>query len=525
MSTVFLTLLNTSIMASWTMVAVVVLRLVLRKAPKWTVCLLWAILAVRLVLPFSFESSFSLIPSAEVIPTNITQSQTPAIYSGIPQINSAVNPVLLQTTTREGALEDILTVLSVAWAAGVGLMLLYSVVSWLLLRLRVRASLRYQDNIYLCDHIQSPFVLGVLAPRIYIPSGLEEGALDHVLAHERAHIRRLDHLWKPLGYCLLSIHWFNPLLWIGYILLCRDIERACDEKVLARIGDAGKAGYANALLECSAHRRMILTCPVAFGEVGVAARVKNALRYKKPAFWVIAISLLLCCGAVMCFLTDPQACSHIYAVEVNAAATCTHKGLETHTCQICEHSYMAYTELCPHVPMETTVLEEPNCSYEGKASVVCADCSTIYLQTLPKAADVHEMIQTELVESTCAAPGLVTYKCAYCDHPQQQELPASEHQYELVRTYKPTCVSSGKYVFECTLCHDKVNEYLPRDNNAHSWSGYPGQTQLCSRCGIWIPVKGNGAAILEDLYKPKSPSTSQFPVIQWDIDQSVRPKP
>lgn len=284
MISVFLKLLNISITASWLLFAILVVRLFLRKAPKWTVCLLWVILAVRLVLPFSIESSFSLLPSAQVIPENIVQAEAPAIYSGISQINSAVNPILLQSTTRENTLEQIVGTLCIVWLAGVGVMLLYSTVSWLLLRFRLRISVRQQDNVYLCDHIQSPFVFGVIVPRIYIPSGLDSSALQYVLAHEKAHIHRRDHLWKPLGYLLLSVYWFNPLMWVGYILLCRDIESACDEKVLSHIGEDSKAGYAGALLECSAHRRMILTCPVAFGEVGVAARIKNALRYKKPAY-------------------------------------------------------------------------------------------------------------------------------------------------------------------------------------------------------------------------------------------------
>ena len=292
MTPIFLNLLNVSILAGWTVLAILLLRLVLRKAPKWTVCLLWAILAVRLLLPFSFESSLSLLPSAQVIPTDITEAETPAIHSAIPELDSAVNPALLQSTTQEGSLETLLATLSIIWLVGMGIMLVYSAISWLLLRLKVGASLRLHDNVYLCDSIQSPFVFGVIRPRIYIPSGLDGEALQHVLAHEKAHIQRKDHLWKPLGYLLLSFHWFNPLLWIGYILLCRDIERACDEKVLKRIGDAGKVGYANALLECSTHRRMILTCPVAFGELSVSSRVKSALRYKKPAFWIIAAALV-----------------------------------------------------------------------------------------------------------------------------------------------------------------------------------------------------------------------------------------
>ena len=518
MTTLFLKLLNMSIMASWTLGAVVLLRLALRKAPKWTVCLLWAILALRLVLPFSFESSFSLIPSSEVIPTDIVQAEAPAINTGIPQMDSVINPTLLPQQEQPVTLEQVLHVASIVWAAGVGLMLLYSAISWVLLRIRVRISLRQQDRVYLCDDIKSPFVLGLFSPRIYIPSGLDGESLQHVLAHENAHIHRRDHLWKPLGYLLLSFHWFNPFMWVAYILLCRDIERACDERVLAHIGEAGKAAYARALLECSTHRRQILTCPVAFGEVSVASRVKGALLYKKPAFWVVAVALAVCCGTVVCFLTNPEKCPHVYAIEVNAASTCTHEGVETRTCQLCEHSYMAYIEKCPHNPGKTTVLQEPSCTFEGKAEVTCADCGAVYTQAIPKVADAHFMQEVSTTESTCTQPGCKNFECVYCGHDQQEELPASGHKYELVKAYKANCVSGGKNVFECVFCQDKINEYLPRDYNNHKWSGYPGQSKLCSRCGSMIhAVTGNGAAILEDLYKPRFPGTPEPIVIKWDL--------
>ena len=462
MNAVFLKLLNMSIMASWTMVAIVLLRLALRKAPKWTVCLLWAILAVRLVLPFSFESSLSLIPSAEVIPANITQSEAPAIYSGIPQLNSAVNPALIQTVEQPGILENTLQIAAIVWASGMGLMLAYSAVSWLLLHRQVGASLRYRDNIYLCDDIQSPFVLGLLRPRIYIPSGLSGEALNYVLAHENAHIRRRDHLWKPAGYLLLSVYWFNPLLWVAYILLCRDIEQACDERVLGKIGDYEKAGYANALLQCSTHRRQILTCPVAFGEVSVASRVKSALTYKKPAFWIIAVSLLACSGVVMCFLTAPESCDHNYAIQVNAAATCTHKGLETRTCQICRHSYMAYTDMCPHTYGEPVVVKAPTCTQEGQSAVTCIDCGAVSVQPIPKDPDAHDMTQTEHVESTCTQAGVQVFSCTRCDHREQSELPLLDHTYKVKSHVEPNCGRTGKDISYCTKCGHTVQKTLPK---------------------------------------------------------------
>ena len=497
MTPIFLNLLNVSILAGWTVLAILLLRLVLRKAPKWTVCLLWAILAVRLLLPFSFESSLSLLPSAQVIPTDITEAETPAIHSAIPELDSAVNPVLLQSTTQEGSLDSVFATLSIIWLVGVGIMLVYSAISWLLLRLKVAASLQLHDNVYLCDSIQSPFVFGVIRPRIYIPSGLDGEALQHVLAHEKAHIQRKDHLWKPLGYLLLSFHWFNPLLWIGYILLCRDIERACDEKVLKKIGDAGKVGYANALLECSTHRRMILTCPVAFGELSVASRVKSALSYKKPAFWIIAAALVVCAGLTITFLTVPKACSHDYMTQLSYAPSCTHQGQEMRTCQKCAHVYAAFVDVTPHTPGETKVVKEPTCSHAGKASTVCADCGGVYLQDIPKVADNHNMYEASRVESTCSTAGSVTYQCAYCDHQEKVELPKTKHTYAKKVLIKAYCRETGITEYTCTECGYSYTRKTYSDD--HWWSYYNANTVICFYCG-----------------KHRNANTpSRFPAVEW----------
>lgn len=520
MTNVFLHLLNISFMASWTMLAIVLLRLLMRKAPKWTICLLWAILALRLLLPFSFESSFSLIPSSQVIPADIAFSETPAIYSGIPQLNSAVNPALIQTVEQPGTLESVLQVASVVWLCGVALMLLYSVISWLLLHWKVRVSLRYRDNIYICDDIKSPFVLGVFRPRVYISSGLDSETFNHVLAHENAHIHRRDYFWKPAGYLLLSLYWFNPLLWIAYILLCRDIERACDEKVLGKIGDGEKVGYANALLQCSTHRRQILTCPVAFGEVSVSSRVKNALRYKKPAIWIVASSLLLCGGVVMCFLTDPQACVHDYVVQVNAAATCTHKGVETYTCKNCQHSYMAYVDICPHTYGEPTVVQAPNCTQEGQSCAACIDCGVTLLQPIPKDENIHDMAEVERLEPTCTQVGKQVFSCTRCDYKEETELPKAKHQYGESRELPATCFISGLMYYYCDNCDHCYSKKIPEKD--HKWTSAGGGYEKCVYCG-WR--RNPNYDFLSTTVGNQTSPTPQFPVIQWDIAQSVRPKP
>ena len=312
MSVIFLKLLNLSISASWLVLVVLVLRLVLKRAPKWVDVLLWGMVALRLMLPFSIESALSLIPSAETLSPEVVQfDPAPTITSGVELIDNAVNPSLSESFAAAplASVNPLYVWTYLAgwvWLIGLAAMLLYALVSYLRLRRRVSASIPLRENIYVCDEVASPFILGILRPRIYLPSALDEAQRGSVLSHERAHLARRDHWWKPLGFALLAVYWFNPLLWLAYTLLCRDIELACDERVLCGM-DAGQVkDYSSALLACSVPRRMLAACPLAFGEVGVGARVKNALRYKKPAFWVVAASVAVCVVVAVCFLTNPR---------------------------------------------------------------------------------------------------------------------------------------------------------------------------------------------------------------------------
>ena len=312
MAAVFLKLLNLSISASWLVLAVLVLRLVSKRSPKWMNVLLWGIVALRLVLPFSIESALSLIPSAETVsPAAVQFAPAPTITSGVSVIDNAVNPALSEhfaaaPTASVNPLYVWTEIVGWVWLIGLGAMLLYALVSYLRLRRRVSVSLPIQDHIYLCDAISSPFILGVVKPHIYLPSGLDEVQRQNVLAHERAHLARRDHWWKPLGFALLAVYWFNPVLWLAYTLLCRDIELACDEKVIRDMDAAAKKAYSIALLSCSTHRNQISACPLAFGEVGVKERIKGVLNYKKPAFRVIAVAVIACIAAAVCFLTNPK---------------------------------------------------------------------------------------------------------------------------------------------------------------------------------------------------------------------------
>jgi len=310
MDAVFLKLLNMSITASWLCLAVLLVRLLLKKAPKALSCALWALVGLRLVLPFSLESVLSLVPSAEPLPEDMLLSPAPTINSGIPVINEVVNPVISGSLAPNpgdsvNPMQVITTVAGYLWVIGMVAMLLYTLISYLRVKGKVAEAALVEGNIYECDHIDTPFILGVIRPRIYLPSAMSEGDRAFVIAHEQAHLRRLDHVWKPLGFVLLTVYWFNPLLWLGYILLCRDIELACDEKVIKELGTDIKKQYSEALINCSVPRRAISACPLAFGEVGVKGRIKSVLNYKKPAFWIILVAVIALIVTGVCFLTDP----------------------------------------------------------------------------------------------------------------------------------------------------------------------------------------------------------------------------
>ncbi len=307
----FLKLLNMSISAGWLALVVMVLRPFMKRVPKAIHCLLWGLVGLRLIWPFSIESILSLLPSAQTVPPEIVYEQSPAIQSGVPAINAVVNPILSESSaanpmTSVNPLQIWLFLAENLWVLGMVVLFLYAAISYLRIALKVRARLPLGDGIFVCDGVDTPFILGVIRPKIFLPSSLGGEEQAYVIAHEQAHLKRKDHWWKPLGFLLLTVHWFNPLMWIAYILLCRDIEMACDERVIREMGIEDKKAYSRALLQCSAPRRLISACPLAFGEVGVAQRVRSVLHYKKPAFWIILVALLTSITLAVCFLTDPK---------------------------------------------------------------------------------------------------------------------------------------------------------------------------------------------------------------------------
>ena len=311
MSELFLSIFNTAVTAGWLVLAVLVARLLLKKAPAWTKCALWAVVALRLVWPFELESILSLVPSAQTLPPAELYDYTPEIHTGIYAVNSTINPVFTETflsgpQNSVNPLQIVVMIASVLWIVGMVAMAGYVLVSYLRLRRRVAVSMPAGEGVYLCDTISSPFILGLVKPKIYLPSDLPQGQWDAILSHERAHLARRDHWWKPLGFALLTVFWFHPLLWVAYVLLCRDVEVACDEKVIKALSPEEKQAYSQTLLECSMPRKWITACPLAFGETSVKQRIKAVLHYKKPTLWIIIAALVICSVLAVCFLTDPM---------------------------------------------------------------------------------------------------------------------------------------------------------------------------------------------------------------------------
>lgn len=326
MDDVFLKLVNLSISASWLILAVLVLRVVLKKAPKWVMPLLWGVVALRLVCLFSIESALSLIPSAETIPSEIvTETREPVLYEQA-TLDIVTNPTLPSAAevpvgvSRQQAQVDF-NIYSVLWLAGMAALLVHALVSAGKLKRKLATAILLRDNIYESEFVDSPFVFGVVKPNIYLPMHMDEGTAAYVIAHEHAHLARRDHWWKVLGYLVLALHWFNPLVWVAYILFCRDIELACDEKVVRGLDGAARADYSQALLSCAAPKRAVAACPLAFGEGNIKTRVKSALHYKKPAFWVAAAAVLAVVIVAVCFLTNPRSerGSLVWAQKLNAA--------------------------------------------------------------------------------------------------------------------------------------------------------------------------------------------------------------
>lgn len=303
MNSLFTSVLEISWQAGLIALAVMAVRPLLRRAPRRAVCMLWLLVALRLLLParLTVESPVSLQqPESPPIQAYQELRQQEKAYVSTPPEQ---RPEMAGPAAAQGF--ALLDQLPAIWLTGVGCMALYMALSLLRMRWRLRAALRIQDNVYRCTDWSTPFVLGVLAPRIYVPETVSEQDFPQVLAHERCHIRRWDHVWKPLAFLLLAVNWFNPVLWAAYVLLGRDMERACDEMVLKNADAAQRAAYSRALVSCAAQPKMAAVCPLAFGEVAVKERVKNVLNYKKPALWAVILLVVAAAIIGVCLLTKP----------------------------------------------------------------------------------------------------------------------------------------------------------------------------------------------------------------------------
>lgn len=315
MGDIFLKLLNMSITAGWFILAVLCIRLIFRKSPKWVNCLLWGAVAVRLICPFSIESQFSILPSAEPVKSSTIvagklQKDIPSIDSHLTIVESTINPMLSETfayneSESVAPLQVVTDAAGIIWVCGMILLTICAMGSIIRLHKLVGEAVCVREHIYICDAVKSPFILGIVRPRVYLSSALSEKEMNYIIAHESAHLRRKDHWWKPLGYILLCIYWFNPLCWAAYAMLCKDIELACDEKVARDLTFYEKKEYSNILLSCTKQRRLVMVCPLAFGEVGVKERVKSVLNYRKPTIWIMTATAAVAVILAICFLTNP----------------------------------------------------------------------------------------------------------------------------------------------------------------------------------------------------------------------------
>ncbi len=448
MDALFLKLLNISITAGWIVIAVVAVRFLLKKAPKWIICLLWALVAIRLVCPFSFESVLSLVPSADTIPDTIISEESFNVDSGFSVIDNNVNSFLDNhyhegVTVPENTGSKAMTALGTVWLAGMSAMLIYAAASYVNLKKKISAKIQIEKGIFICDEVRSPFILGVIKPQIYLPSNLNDEQKNYVLSHELAHLKRMDNLWMPLGFVILSVYWFNPVMWLAYILLCRDIESACDEKVIKNMNDENRAGYSQALLDCGTDKRSIRVCPVAFGETGVKQRVKSVLNYKKPAFWVIIGAVVISIVVAVCFMTNPL------KDKINLLPETEHKG-EINT---------VYTIVAGKStePLAPTLALNP----QNKTATFSFGVMSSYL-----AMGEYEKTETSLKfvskENDCVL-FFDKNENGYTFNKEKSEI-KSESMLELI-------TDGTKLIPEPIEVNDVANQVILADNNDKDWSG------------------------------------------------------
>ncbi len=333
MTFVFLNVLRISLTAALAAVVVIIARFLLKGAPRWITCLLWAFVALRLLCPVLPESELSIVPDkvyyAEDVAFESMQADLAALLNDAESYKAPL-PVEFDKVAEPSADTHarIMTVCGYVWLGGASLMMLYSLISYLRMKYRFADAVLYKDNIRMSEKVASPFVMGFVAPQIYIPFDLDKKTCKQVLLHEQAHIKRFDHISKPLGFVLLCLHWFNPLMWIAYILFCRDVEVACDEKVIKNYKLKQKKAYAMALLKCKMPSRLKVVYPIAFGETSVGTRIKKTLRYRRPAAVIAVFAVVLTLSLSLCLLTDPVSAASDNAVRNYSSTRVTEEYVE-----------------------------------------------------------------------------------------------------------------------------------------------------------------------------------------------------
>ena len=494
----FFTCFRISLLASVMIVAVLLARPLLQKAPRSITCLLWLLVALRLLIPFELESPLSLQPRPVAEPAQITevapqqipvQSQQPPITEVQPQPQKPVAEVLPEAqppamntkpeppvSVSEAQYQTSRkiepgTVLAIIWMAGGTCLLFYAAVSLIILRHRVRDAVRCPDNVWESDRIADAFLLGYWRPRIYLPIGLTPMDRALIVCHERAHQSRKDQWWKLLGLICLSVHWFNPLVWVSFWLMCRDIEAACDEKVIGKLDLSQRKNYSMALLNSGKRLSGLLSYPVAFGEMNIKSRIKSVLRYRKPGLWVTLGAVTAAAVIAVCFMTNPinqKECVHEFGSAITAEATCLENGVRTDTCQRCKYTVSVPVPATGHRYDHGAVTLEASCTAEGTLTYHCIICNHTLTEPIPMVAHVLDA-GVETQASTCSEKGVLTHTCNVCGTAQAAEIDTLEHTFgEKTITKSATCASEGEICVFCTVCgHQELVEKTPKTDDHH----------------------------------------------------------
>lgn len=491
MSDAFIKIVNMSVSASCIALAVMALRLFFKRVPKWIVCSAWALVALRLLMPFTVESYFSLVPDMEKIEEKIP------VISFVSQGKSVSAGA--ETAASRASSPDVVNILSIVWIVGMTLMIIYSLAIFLRIKLKTRVSIKIEDGVYICDLIPSPFLLGLFVPKIYIPSSTSKEERLFIVSHEKAHKKRGDFVWKPLGFLLLSVYWFNPLMWVAYVFLCRDIEYACDEKVVRTLGTDIKRQYSETLLKCSVTKRMLAACPVAFAEAGLKQRIKKILNYKRPAVWIVAIFAVITTVFAVCFLTDPKrteqdgeepaevpvvlcADGHDFKVRSVVEPTCATYGYTYLECSACGKTETELTE--PFAHEFTSALVSPaSCAHGDVTGFTCSACGYYYEETGDVTNEHDYSISEVTLEARCATAGERRISCSVCGDSYTEEIPETGHAFAGRKLISASCSDKVAEVQTfCGKCGFSYYEEIPIDGHSYL-AATCSAPETCKLCG------------------------------------------